>query len=128
MGLIGNILAWILIGFQSRHLFFTPFLICLLVAGIILLKVDGKSKKLQEQVKRPLNVDLTCHLRVIGYGQPSYHFSSDDGDGYTIYPGYMENEGPEIKSFHYEEWAEQLDYLSDWCRKKAQTAQKNKEV
>jgi hypothetical protein len=74
--------------------------------------VDINDKKM----KRPLNVDLVCNLRVMGYSRESFRFISDEGDGYDILPGYMQGEGPELKPFHFEEWAEQLGYAADWCR------------
>lgn len=69
--------------------------------------------------KRPRNVDVNCGLRVMGFGTNSFKFISDEGDGYEIYPGYMEGEGPELRSDLFEEWAEQLEYAAEWCREKA---------
>jgi hypothetical protein len=69
--------------------------------------------------KRPLNVDLQCNLRVIGWGKESFIVETDEGDGYDFMPGYMEGEGPVIKSYHYDEWAEQLENIADWCRRKS---------
>jgi len=74
--------------------------------------------------KRPLNVDLICELRVIGFSKDSFKFISDEGDGYDIFPGYMKDEGPKLKSYHFEEWAEQLKYASEWCSKKAEELKK----
>lgn len=68
---------------------------------------------------RPLNVDIHCNLRVIGHGEYSFEFISDEGDGYEIYPGYAPGEGPDLKPHHFEEWAEQLQYAAEWCKKKA---------
>lgn len=71
------------------------------------------------QMKRPLNVDIKCDLRVMGWSKSSFSITSDEGDGYGVYPGYMNNEGPELKPHHFEEWAEQLTYAAQWCREKA---------
>jgi hypothetical protein len=69
--------------------------------------------------KRPLNVDIICKLRVMGWAKNSFTFESDEGDGYDIIPGYMDGEGPTLKPHHYEEWAEQLSYAVQWCNEKA---------
>lgn len=69
--------------------------------------------------KRPVNVDIVCHLRVIGQGRSSFIFTSDEGDGYEIYPGYPSGDGPDLKPHHFEEWSEQLQYAAAWCQKKA---------
>ena len=69
--------------------------------------------------KRPLNVDLICELRVMGWAKNSFSFESDEGDGYDILSGYMVGEGPVLKPHHFEEWAEQLTYASEWCREQA---------
>jgi hypothetical protein len=71
------------------------------------------------EIKRPINVDLDCSLRVIGQSRASFRFVSDEGDGYETYPGYMEGEGPDLKPHHFQEWAEQLGYAAEWCRRKA---------
>ena len=70
---------------------------------------------------RPLNVDVICKLRVMGQEKPSFTFESDEGDGYDIIAGYMDGEkyAPVLKPHHYEEWAEQLENLVEWLRKKA---------
>lgn len=69
--------------------------------------------------KRPFNVDVHCKLRVIGFGKESFEFISDEGDGYEIYPGYIEGDGPKLNPDLFEEWAEQLGYAAEWCREKA---------
>lgn len=69
-----------------------------------------------KKMKRPVNVDLVCNLRVIGFSKESFSFISDEGDGYDIYPGYEQGEGPELKPYHFEEWADQLGYAAEWCR------------
>ena len=74
--------------------------------------------------KRPLNVDVHCKLRVIGFGKASFEFVGDEGDGYEIYPGYMVGEGPQLRPDHFEEWAEQLSYAAEWCRKEAERLEK----
>ena len=70
---------------------------------------------------RPVNVDINCGLRVIGQSKNSFDFISDEGDGYDIIAGYADGEkyAPDLKSFHYEEWAEQLENAAEWCRKRA---------
>lgn len=85
------------------------------------------------QWKRPLNVDVKCGLRVMGWAKNSFTFESDEGDGYDIIAGYMEGEGPALKQHYYEEWAEQLSYAAEWCHEQArrkakelQTASPNK--
>jgi hypothetical protein len=84
-------------------------------------------------IKRPLNVDILCNLRVIGYGKSSFTITSDEGDGYEFFELYMKGEGPDLKPYHFEEWAEQLEYASEWCRGKAaellkKTITENKET
>lgn len=69
--------------------------------------------------KRPLNVDLDCNLRVIGYSHESFTFTSDEGDGYDIFAKYITGDGPKLKPHHFEEWSEQLKYAAEWCDKKA---------
>jgi len=76
--------------------------------------------------KRPLNVDIRCALRVIGFSKESFEFISDEGDGYDILPGYMNGEGPELKPHHFEEWSKQLKYAAEWCDKK--TIELKKEI
>jgi hypothetical protein len=73
--------------------------------------------------RRPLNVDLICNLRVIGWSKDSFKIYTDEGDGYDFFAKYMDGEGPTLKPYHYEEWAEQLDNLADWCRKQAEKLQ-----
>lgn len=70
---------------------------------------------------RPVNVDIRCELRIIGFSKSSFIFESDEGDGYDIFAGYMDGEkyAPELKSHHFEEWAEQLENAAEWCRKRA---------
>jgi hypothetical protein len=80
---------------------------------------DKCSENKIESWKGPLNVDIQCKLRVIGFCKESFEFISDEGDGYEIYPGYMKGEGPTLRSDLFEEWAEQLSYAAEWCRKKA---------
>ena len=69
--------------------------------------------------KRPLNVDLICSLRVMGWSKESFKVYTDEGDGYDFIAKYGAGEGHGLKSYYYEEWAEQLDNLADWCRKQA---------
>ena len=72
------------------------------------------------QWKRPFRVDLVCDLRVIGWGNESFRFESDEGDGYDFEPmHYLDGEGPQIMAHHYEEWAEQLENCIEVLRKKA---------
>lgn len=73
------------------------------------------------EYKRPLNVDLICKLRVMGYGKESFCFESDEGDGYEIFWKYTENEEykPKLESKYFEEWSYQLKILVDWCDSKA---------
>lgn len=75
---------------------------------------------MRSQWKRPLNVDIICRLRVMGWSKNSFSFDSDEGDGYEIIPGYTQGEGPTLKPLHFEEWAEQLSYAAEWCREQAQ--------
>ena len=77
--------------------------------------------------KRPLNVDMLCNLRVMGFSKESYHFTSDEGDGYEVYAMYQEGEGPELKQHHFEEWAEQLKYAAEWCSNEALKLKKGSE-
>jgi hypothetical protein len=72
-----------------------------------------------KEIKRPINVDILCNLRVIGYGKSSFTFISDEGDGYSILGGYTKGEGPDLNPHHFEEWARQLEHVSEWCRVKA---------
>jgi len=64
-------------------------------------------------MKRPLNVDLRCDLRVIGQSKPSFIFDSDEGDGYTFCNNYSDDDKykPDLKSYHLSEWVEQLKDL-----------------
>jgi hypothetical protein len=39
-GLLMNAYVWTVQGFQLRHLFFTPFGVCLLIVGILMLRVQ----------------------------------------------------------------------------------------
>jgi len=71
-------------------------------------------------LKRPLNVDLVCDLRVMGYGKPSFTVDTDEGDGFTFIENYMEGEGPVLKAHYFEEWAEQLGSIVEWCKKEAE--------
>lgn len=69
---------------------------------------------------RPINVDINCGLRVIGQSKNSFDFISDEGDGYDIIGGYSDGENaPDLKPYHFEEWAEQLENAAKWCRKRA---------
>lgn len=70
---------------------------------------------------RPINVDVTCGLRVMGYSKDSFTFTSDEGDGYDITSNYLKGEkyAPKLKPEHFEEWADQLEIIVEWCRKKA---------
>lgn len=72
--------------------------------------------------KRPLNVDLVCNLRVMGYSKDSFTFSSDEGDGYSFTSNYINGEkySPELKSEHFLEWSNQLRILVDICNAKAE--------
>jgi hypothetical protein len=79
---------------------------------------------INSDMKRPLNVDIECNLRVIGHSKASFQFISDEGDGYDIIGLYMEGEGPDLKPHHFEEWSEQLGYAAEWCRKKAEALSK----
>ena len=76
--------------------------------------------------KRPINVDVNIGLRVIGSSKDSFIFSSDEGDGYEITPGYAKGEkyAPELKPLHFEEWAEQLEYAVQWLRVEAEERKK----
>jgi hypothetical protein len=83
---------------------------------------------MDNKLKSPLNVDLKCDLRVMGYSKSSFTFETDEGDGYEIYENYIENEeySPKLESKHFEEWAKQLNYFVDWLNQKA-TELKKKE-
>jgi hypothetical protein len=72
-----------------------------------------------KKIKRPLNVDIVCNLRVMGFSKNSFTFTSDEGNGYDITGLYMKGEGPDLKPHHFEEWAEQLGYAAEWCRRKS---------
>jgi hypothetical protein len=71
---------------------------------------------------RPMNVDMICKLRVMGQSKQSFTFDTDEGDGYEVYAGYMKGEqyAPELKSYHFEEWIEQLQNLIEWLEKEKQ--------
>jgi hypothetical protein len=84
------------------------------------LKEIPKTKDKTFQKKRPINVDLDCRIRVVGHANYSFKFISDEGGGYEIYPGYAPGKGPDLKPHHFEEWAEQLRYVAEWCTKKAE--------
>lgn len=104
-----------------------PFVSCAICMYIgILIGKFRKNEVTKNEVtkkirwKRPLNVDIRCRLRVIGWSKDSFTFESDEGDGYDIFPIYSEGEGPSLQPEHYEEWAEQLSYAAEWCREKAE--------
>jgi len=86
--------------------------------------MSGQDKK----IKRPVNVDLEGRLRVIGQSRASFQFVSDEGDGYDIFALYKAGEGPHLMPKHFEEWAEQLEYVAEWCRKKAAELSKNNSI
>ena len=66
----------------------------------------------------PINVDLTCDLRVIGWSKPSIRVSTDEGDGCDFFVYNKHGEGPELKSCYYEEWANQLEQIAQVLRAK----------
>ena len=73
-----------------------------------------------EERKGPQRVDLVCHLRIIGEGEHCATFTSDEGDGYMLLNLGTSNISPE----HWEEWARQLSYAAEACRKTADQGRK----
>jgi hypothetical protein len=71
-------------------------------------------------MKRPLNVDLICKLRVMGHGNETFTFESDEGDGYNFCYNHTQDDPyqPKLKSYHFSEWVEQLGYLIDHLKAK----------
>lgn len=81
---------------------------------------SGKFEKFTEHKNtktiRPLNVDLQCELRVIGYSKPSITLHSDEGDGYEMLINATNYGLPELKSYQYMEWADQLLHFVDMLK------------
>ena len=73
--------------------------------------------KMPAKWERPLNVDLTCNLRIMGQPKPTIQVSTDEGDGYEFFPG---DNLELVRKWHYEEWAEQLENVVAWLREKAE--------
>lgn len=57
-------------------------------------------------MERPVNVDFTLDLRIIGEANSCLHICSDEGDGYDFIWKDIVRKEPQKK--HYKEWSEQL--------------------
>jgi len=68
-------------------------------------------------MKRPINVDFSLDLRIIGESKSCLHICSDEGDGYDFIWKDITRQSAEQK--HYKEWAEQLHYVVEWLKLKA---------
>lgn len=69
-----------------------------------------------------INCDLRLDLRIAGHEKPHLSASTDEGDGYTLtaeYTGLDPNYYEPPKSYHYEEWAGQLETIAALLRARA---------